>query len=92
MIAGGSVNHSILYTGVVIDDESLVEDSILFSGVRIGRNAKIRKTIIDKHVSVPDDEIIGYDVKTDRKRFTVTENGIVIVPKAYRFAIRTGIP
>ena len=92
VIAGGSVNHSILFPGVVIEDESLVEDSILYSGVRVGRNAKIRKTIIDKHVSVPDDEIIGYDIKTDRKRFTVTEKGIVIVPKAYRFSIRTEIP
>ena len=85
IIAGGSVNHSILFSNVFIDDESFVEDSILFSDVRVGRHVRIRNCIIDKHVIVPDHETIGFDEQLDRQRFTVTEQGIVVVPKHYRF-------
>jgi hypothetical protein len=30
---------------------------------------------------VPDDTLIGYDLEEDRKRFTVTDSGIAVVPK-----------
>lgn len=85
IIAGGSVNHSILFSNVFVDDESFVEDSILFSGVRIGRHVRIRNAIIDKYVTVPEGETIGFDEELDRKRFTVSERGVVVVPKYYRF-------
>ena len=86
IIAGGSVNHSILSSNVYVDDESFVEDSILFSDVRVGRHVRIRNCIIDKHVIVPDHETIGFDEELDRQRFTVSERGVVVVPKHYRFS------
>ena len=85
IIAGGSVNHSILFSNVFVDDESFIEDSIIFSGVRVGRHVRIRNAIIDKYVSVPDGETIGVDEELDRGRFTVSERGTVVVPKHYRF-------
>jgi glucose-1-phosphate adenylyltransferase len=86
VIAGGSVQHSILFAGVFLDDESIVQESLLFEGVRIGEGALIRNAIIDKFVNVPPGETIGYDLDKDRKRFTVSEKGIVIVPRMYQFA------
>jgi glucose-1-phosphate adenylyltransferase len=50
-------------------------------GVEIGRRSKIRRTIIDKGVKIPPDTTIGYDLELDRQRFTVTDSGIVVVPK-----------
>ena len=50
-------------------------------GVDIGRNAKIRRAIIDKDVKIPQGTEIGYDLKEDKKRFTVTESGLVVVAK-----------
>lgn len=85
VIAGGSVQHSILFAKVNVGNESFIEDSILLPGVRIGDNCRIRRCIIDKEVQVPDGEIIGYDKKKDRERFTISENGVVVVPKGYRF-------
>jgi glucose-1-phosphate adenylyltransferase len=61
-----------------------VEDSILMEGVDVGRYAKIRKTIIDKEVRIPQGTKIGYDLDEDGKRFTVTASGIVVVPKGMR--------
>jgi len=86
VIAGGSVQHSILFPQVFIDDGAFVEDAILFQGVRVGAGARLRRCIIDKEVVVPPREQIGYDGKRDRERFTVSEQGIVVVPKGYRFA------
>jgi glucose-1-phosphate adenylyltransferase len=63
----------------------VVEDSILFEGVRIGAGATLRRCIVDKNVHVPAREQIGCDSVRDAARFTVSENGIVVVPKGYRF-------
>ena len=61
----------------------VVEDSILFDGVDVGRHCRIRRAIIDKDVKIPPDTIIGYDLEHDRHRgFTITEPGIVVVAKA----------
>jgi glucose-1-phosphate adenylyltransferase len=81
IISGGKVKSSILSPDVRINSFSEVSDSILMEGVDIGRYAKVRRAIIDKDVKVPQKMEIGYDLKEDKKRFTVTESGIVVIPK-----------
>jgi glucose-1-phosphate adenylyltransferase len=81
IISGGSVKRSVLSPRVRVHSHAEVEDSILFEGVDVGRSAKIRKTIIDKEVHVPEGMTIGYDLDGDAKRFTVTSSGIVVIPK-----------
>jgi len=84
IISGGSVKRSVLSPRVVVHSYAEVEDSILLEGVDIGRHAKIRRTIIDKDVQIPPKTEIGYDLDEDARRFTVTESGIVVVPKGLR--------
>ncbi|HYM60938.1 MAG TPA: glucose-1-phosphate adenylyltransferase, partial [Thermoanaerobaculia bacterium] len=81
IISGGNINRCILHPRVRIHSYSDVNESILMDGVDVGRRAKIRGAIIDKGVKVPPDTTIGYDLELDKKRFTVTESGIVVVPK-----------
>ncbi|MBW2690545.1 MAG: glucose-1-phosphate adenylyltransferase [Deltaproteobacteria bacterium] len=79
--SGGTVRRSIIGPRCKINSYSLVEDSILFENVTVGRNVKIRKTIIDKNVVIPDGSTIGYNQEADRSHgYTVTESGIVVVP------------
>ena len=60
----------------------IVEDSILFAGVNIGRHAKVRRAILDKGVAVPPEMEIGYDLEIDRARgFKVTPSGVVTIGK-----------
>ena len=81
IISGGKVKSSILSPDVRINSFSEVTGSILMEGVDIGRYAKVKRAIIDKNVKVPQKMEIGYNLKEDKKRFTVTESGIVVIPK-----------
>ena len=85
IIAGGNVNHSIMFPGVQVGDEAIVEDAILFNGVVIGEGAQVKHCIIDKGVRVPAGESIGVDPARDRQRFQVSDKGVVVIPKRYRF-------
>jgi glucose-1-phosphate adenylyltransferase len=84
IISGGNVKRSILSPRVTIHSFAEIEDSILLEGAGVGRNAKIRRTIIDKEVEIPPGMEIGYHLDEDAKRFTVTASGIVVVPKGIR--------
>lgn len=86
IVSGGQVTHSVLSPDVRINSYATVADSVLMDSVTIGRHSKIRRAIIDKQVNVPSDVTIGYDHDADRERgFTVTEEGLVVVPKSYVF-------
>jgi glucose-1-phosphate adenylyltransferase len=85
VIAGGGVNHSVLGNRVYIDDGATVEDSILFSDVRIGEGAQLRRCICDRHVHIPPGEQIGFDAAADARRFTLTPRGVIVIPSDYRF-------
>lgn len=45
----------------------------------------MQNSIIDKNVKIPSKEQIGYDLVKDRQRFTVSEKGIVVVPRDFVF-------
>lgn len=78
--SGGTVRRSIIGPRSRVNSYSLVEDSILFENVTVGRHAKLRKAIVDKNIVIPDGTLIGYDHDEDRRRgYTVTESGIVVV-------------
>ncbi len=84
-VIGSTVRHSILSSFVHIAPGACVEDAILFSDIRIGEGAQLRRCIIDKHVEVPPHERIGFDHETDARRFHVSDNGVTVVPMGYRF-------
>jgi len=81
IVSGGRVQRSILSPNVRINSYSQVYDSILMEGVNVGRYAKIKRAIIDKDVSIPQGMVIGYDLTQDKKKFHLTESGIVVVAK-----------
>ncbi len=83
IISGGQVRRSILSPRVRVNSYAVVEDSILFDGVDIGRYCRLKRVIVDKDVKLPPYTVLGYDLDFDRARgFTVTEGGIVVIPKA----------
>jgi glucose-1-phosphate adenylyltransferase len=83
IISGGHVRRSILSPNVRVNSYALVENSILFDGVDVGRHSRVRRAIIDKDVKIPPHTTVGYDLEHDKARgFTVTEQGVVVIAKA----------
>ena len=86
VISGGNVDHSILFKNVFVDDQAVVSNSVIFDNVTVGKKARLKNCIVDKHVTIPDGEVIGFDPARDRDRFSVSENGIVVIPEHFQFA------
>jgi glucose-1-phosphate adenylyltransferase len=87
LVVGGTLRHSILFPNVRVEEGALVEHSLLFPGVTVGEGAQLRRCIIDKEVFIPAGEWIGFDHTRDMERFTVSDCGVVVIPKGYRFGI-----
>ncbi|MBN1638743.1 MAG: glucose-1-phosphate adenylyltransferase [Ignavibacteriales bacterium] len=85
IVSGGLVERSILGPNVRVNSFTYVTDSIIMDNVNIGRHSQIRRAIIDKNAIIPENTLIGFDPEIDKKRFTVTENGITVIPKNYEF-------
>jgi len=83
IVSGAHVERSIVSPGVRIEHDAHVTDSIVFPGVQIGAGARINKCILDKNVVVPPGARLGFDHDIDRQRFTVSDRGVVVVPKGY---------
>lgn len=81
LISGGRVEGSVLFPNVRLHDGSLVSDSVLMRDVTIGKGATVRRAIVDEGVSIAPGERIGVDPDLDRRRFTVSPGGVVVVPR-----------
>ncbi|NNJ48423.1 MAG: glucose-1-phosphate adenylyltransferase [Acidimicrobiia bacterium] len=81
IISGGTVRRSVLSPLVRVNSYAEVQDAVLLDGVRVGRGAVVRRAILDKNVQVPEGAQIGVDLDADRGRYTVSDNGIVVIGK-----------
>jgi glucose-1-phosphate adenylyltransferase len=86
LISGGYVKQSILSSRVRVLDGASVEDSILFDHVTVGEGAVLKRCIIDKGVTVPPGMHIGVNLEADRERYTVSDNGVIVVPRLHCFS------
>jgi len=79
IISGGRVSKSVIGYDVRVNSYAEVEESIIFNHVNIGRHSRIRRAIIDRHVELPEGTVIGHDLEADRARYSISDNGIVVV-------------
>lgn len=79
IISGASVERSLLFSSVIVEDGSVVQDSMLLPRARIGRGCRIRRAIIESGVELPDGTVIGEDHTNDAVRHYVTPEGITLV-------------
>ena len=75
VIIGATVRRSILSSQIRVEEGAVVEDSLLFDGVHVGRDARLRGCIVDENVKIPPGETIGLEPAKDAQRFTISEKG-----------------
>jgi glucose-1-phosphate adenylyltransferase len=81
IVAGATVDRSVVSTDVIIRPGAHVAGSVLMPGVQIGRNAVVSGAILDKNVVVPDGARIGVDPDEDAAHYTVSPGGVVVLGK-----------
>ncbi len=79
VISGSTIRHSLVFSNVRVNSYTTVQDSIILPQANIGRHCRITKAIIEKNCEVPEGTIIGENLADDKKRFYVSEGGVVLV-------------
>jgi len=85
VVSGAKVRRSVLSNRVYVDEHSQLDESIVLRGAKIGKHCKLKRVIVDKWNQVPDGTVIGYDLEGDRKKFTVSQTGIVVVEHGHKW-------
>ena len=77
VISGARVRTSVVGAGTFVQSYALVESSVIFGGevhrdlvleTSIGRHCRIRNAILDRHVTLHEGTVIGYDRAEDERR------------------------
>jgi len=79
IVSGATVRRSVLFSRVRVEEGSVVEDSLLLQGVKVGRGVVLRRAVVDRQCELPDGMCIGLHPDEDRARFTVSEQGVTLV-------------
>jgi len=80
IISGGRIVQSVLSAGVRINSHCVVESSVLFPNVVVGRNSRIRRAILEDNIRLPEFTEIGFNLDADaRAGHFVTGSGLVVV-------------
>lgn len=79
VVSGGKVKGSLLFTDVRVNSYAEVSDSLLLSGVVVGRRVKLRKCIVAPGCKLPEGIVIGEDPVYDSRRFERTAAGVTLV-------------
>jgi glucose-1-phosphate adenylyltransferase len=88
-VSQATVLQSVVGSNVEAGAGARIQRSVLMCGAVVGRGAKLRRVIVDEGVFIPDYEMIGFDADQDRRRFMVTENGVVVVHAGNRRPLET---
>lgn len=84
IVSGALVSNSVVSSDVHLEAGAEVHGSVLMPGVRIGKGAVVRRAILDKNVVVADGAQLGIDLREDRRRHTVSAEGVVVLGKGAR--------
>jgi glucose-1-phosphate adenylyltransferase len=84
VVSGALVERSVISPNVRVNSWAHVDGAVIMEGVSVGRRAVIRNAIIDKNVVIPEGAQIGVDLDRDRKLYTVSDNGVVVIGKGQR--------
>lgn len=77
IVSGSMIRASVVAGGTIVHSHAVVEYSVLFGGqmhkdrvleTSIGRHCKVRNAILDRHVTLREGTVIGYNRDDDERR------------------------
>ena len=77
IVSGSLIRASVVAGGTIVHSHAVVEYSVLFGGqlhkdrvleTSIGRHCKVRNAILDRHVTLREGTVIGYNREDDERR------------------------
>lgn len=81
LVKGAYIRNSILRREVIVEEDVEIEDCIIMDYTVIRRGARLKRVIIDRFNDIAPHSRIGFDASADRARYTVSEGGVVVVPR-----------
>ncbi|MDA8242445.1 MAG: glucose-1-phosphate adenylyltransferase [Nitrospiraceae bacterium] len=81
LIHRAKIKDSVIRSGVVIEDDVVVENCIIMDRAVLRKGCRLKRTIVDKYNVIGEGEQIGYDAESDRFRCHIDSSGIAIVPR-----------
>ena len=79
IISGASISRSLLFSNVTLHSYSRVEDSVLLPNVKVARNVKLKRVVVDKNCIIPEGLTVGINREEDARRFHVSDNGVTLI-------------
>jgi glucose-1-phosphate adenylyltransferase len=79
LISGSGIRRSLLFSSVRVHSYCYIEDSVILPEVTVNRHCVLRRCVVDKSCVLPAGLQVGVNPEEDRKRFHVTEKGIVLI-------------
>ena len=79
VISGTEVRNSLLFTEVHTNSWAVLDHAVVLPYVTVGRNARLRKVVIDAGVTIPENLVVGEDPKEDKEFFRVSEKGTTLI-------------
>lgn len=80
-IVSGTVDRSVLFSGVRVHSYAQVECAVLLPGVQVGRGARLRRVVVDRNARIPQDLVVGEDPELDARRFVRSANGVTLITR-----------
>jgi len=81
VVSGAAIRRSLLFTNVRVNSFTTLEEAVVLPRTVIGRNASLKKVVVDSDVVIPEGLVVGEDPVLDAKRFRRTESGICLITK-----------
>jgi len=79
IVSGSTLRNSILFSNVRVHSYCDIREAVVLPEVEIGRNAKLRRVVVDQGCVIPPGLVVGHDPEEDARRFHVTEQGITLI-------------
>lgn len=78
----GHVKHSILFSGVKVEEGAEIEDAVIMGGSVIRAGACVKHCILAENVEIGENAVVGAMPEGDEKGVATVGSGVVIGPNA----------